>query len=180
MRCASHQFPCACLNCKPDSTGLSVWFARCSTCENSLRTVGFVLSTPPGRTRSAFNVRPAPVPPAFAGVTRVGHDSCPWPCGPPVWCNEPPHTKGTLNGTQQFRTRAGNQSAGLLRLACRQQGRQRVLDLHRSRLVPPRPQGAFASAGSDANQWPARPSHTARRREEGTGRLAPGLGSIGA
>ncbi|GAA0268270.1 hypothetical protein GCM10009127_05050 [Alteraurantiacibacter aestuarii] len=39
------------------------------------------MSTLTGRSRSAFNVRPAPVPPDFAGVTRVGHESCAWPCG---------------------------------------------------------------------------------------------------
>lgn len=142
---------------------------------DALRSGGFVCEHPTGRTRSAFNVRPAPVPLAFAGVTRVGHESCPWPCGLPVWCNEPPDTKGTHHGTQQYRTRAGDQSAGLPRLACRQQGREGFLDPHRSRVVPPRPQGSFASIGSGADQWPDRPAHAAGRREEGTGRLAPGL-----
>ncbi len=106
------------------------------------------LSTLTGRTRSAFNARPAPVPPASVGVTRVGHESSPWPCGLTVWYNEPPDTKGTHHGTQQHRTRAGNQSAGLPRLACRQQGREGLLDPDRSRVVPPRSQGAFASTGS--------------------------------
>ena len=53
-------------------------------CLHAFRSGGFVLEHPTGRTRSAFNARPAPVPPAFAGVTRVGHEFCPWPCGPSV------------------------------------------------------------------------------------------------
>jgi len=39
------------------------------------RAHAFVLKHPIGRMRSAFNARPAPVPTAFAGVTRVGHES---------------------------------------------------------------------------------------------------------
>ena len=53
-------------------------------CLHAFRSGGVVLEHPTGRTRSAFNARPAPVPPAFAGVTRVGHEFCPWPCGPSV------------------------------------------------------------------------------------------------
>ena len=115
-----------------------------------------------------------PGPRRFAPLTRVGHESLPWPCGLPVWCNEPPDTKENHHGTQQYRTLAGNQSTGLPRLACRQQGRQGILDPHRSRVVPSRPQRPFASTGSGADQWPDRPAHAAGRREEGAGRLAPG------
>ena len=118
-------------------------------------------------------------PRRFAPLTRVGHESSPGPCGLPVWCNEPPDTKGHHHGTQQYHTRAGDQSAGLPRLARHQQGRQGLLDPHRSRMVPPRPQGCFASVGSGPHQWPHRPAHAAGRREEGTGRLAPGLRADG-
>ena len=45
-----------------------------------------------------------PGPRRFAPLTRVGHESCPWPCGLPVWCNKPPDTKGNHHGTQQYRT----------------------------------------------------------------------------
>ncbi|MEE4211589.1 MAG: hypothetical protein V2I43_20275 [Parvularcula sp.] len=50
---------------------------------------------------------------------------------------------------------------------------------NRSRLVPPRSQGLFASAGSGADQWPDLPARSSGRREDGGGRLAPGLRSNG-
>ena len=49
-----------------------------------------------------------PGPRQFAPLTRVGHESCPWPCGLLVWCNEPPDTKGNHHGTQQYRIRSGD------------------------------------------------------------------------
>lgn len=44
-----------------------------------------------------------------------------------------------------------------------------------TRVVPPRPQGVFASVGSGADQWPDRLARAAGGREKGAGRLAPGF-----
>lgn len=133
-----------------------------------------------GRTRARVNVRPAPVPPAFAGVTRVGHDPAPFAARPSGLVQRATNTKGTSHRphvpSPRPCNRARAQGSGLHRLACQQSRRQGLLDQGRSRMVPPQPQGPVAPARGRANQWPDRVAHAARRRDQGGAarRLAPG------